>query len=184
MFLRYFTVIKSQPEGEQFYFRLFDIIGESVTGAFSINADFGSQVVFGHVVEPIKDPIFYLANDIFNGDAGALIAKIGTPLVPSPGGVKRAVVGQDFKGDHLQLMEDIDQNMEDLIIAGGAYPASEIGKSRLTGDIVGGDACKPAVRSAAVLIAEYGTEAAHLLVTIDESEQVQQKQTRRVVAGW
>jgi len=101
--------------------------------------------VFGHVVEPIKNSIFYLADDIFNGDSGALIAKIGRPLVPSPGGVKSAVVGQDFKGDHLQLMEDIDQNMEDLIITGGANPASEIGKSRLTGNIVGGDACKAAV---------------------------------------
>jgi hypothetical protein len=61
-------------------------VGESVTGTLSIYTDLGSQVLFGHVVEPIKDPILYLANDIFNGDAGTLIAKIGTSLVTSPGG--------------------------------------------------------------------------------------------------
>jgi len=78
-------------------------------------------------------------------------------------------------------MEDIDQNMEDFIIAGGAYAASEIGKSRLTGDIVGGNACKAAVWSAPVFIAQHFTEAAHFFVAVDESEQVQQKQAWRVV---
>ena len=145
MFLGYFTVIKGQPEGEQFYLGLFDIIGESVTGAFGINADFGAQVLLGHMVEPIKNAVFNLFNDIVNGNTGALIAEIGAALIPSPGRIKRAVMSQDFKGDHLQLMKDIDQDVKDFIIAGCAQSLSKMGKSCLTRDVVWGNACQLAV---------------------------------------
>ena len=145
MFLRYFTVIKSQSEGEQFYFGLFDIIGESVTGALGINADFGAQVLLGHMVEPIKNAVFNLFNDIVNGNTGTLITEIGAALIPSPGRIKGAVMSQDFKGDHLQLMKDIDQDVKDFIIAGCAQSFSKMGKSCLTRDVVWGNACQLAV---------------------------------------
>jgi hypothetical protein len=101
--------------------------------------------VFGHVVKPIKNTVFYLANDIFNCDAGALIAEIGTAFISSPGRIKSAVMGQHFKSDHFQLMKGIDQDVKDFIIVGGAYPASKIGKSCLTRDAFGSNACKLAV---------------------------------------
>jgi len=142
LFICQFTIRKGQSEGKQFDFRFFDIIGESVTGTLGIDADFGSQVLFGHVVESIKNPVFYFTDDIFNRNAGALVTKVGTPLVSCPGRVKRAVVGEDFKGDHLQLVEDIDQDVKDFIIAEGAYPAFKIGESGLTGDIVWANACE------------------------------------------
>ena len=114
LFTCQFTIGKGQSEGKQFYLRFFDLIGESVTGTLSIYAELGPQVLLGHVVEPIKDPIFYLANDIFNGDAGTLIAKIGTSLVASPGGIERTVMGQDSECDHFKLAKDVDQDMEDF----------------------------------------------------------------------
>ncbi len=86
LFICQFTISKGQSEGEQFYFRLFDIIGESVTGASGINADFGAQVVFGHVIESVEDTVFNLSDGIFNCNTGALVAEVSTALISSPGG--------------------------------------------------------------------------------------------------
>ena len=45
-----------------------------------------------------------------------MIGKIGAAFIPRPTRIEGAIVGQDLKGDHLELMKDIDKNMEDLII--------------------------------------------------------------------
>ena len=56
------------------------------------------------------------AEDVFDRDGGTLIAEVSTPFVASPCGIKGSIMGEDFKGNHLELVKDINQNMEDFII--------------------------------------------------------------------
>jgi len=45
-------------------------------------------------------------------------------------------MGQDFKGNHLKLMEDTYKNMEDLIIKAFAYVNAKMGEGALTRDML------------------------------------------------
>ena len=61
-------------------------------------------------------------------------------------------MGEDFKGDHLKLVKDVDKDMEDFIVMGGAQSISEIWEGCFTGDIFYTDTGPVAVTVAAILI--------------------------------
>lgn len=82
----------------------------------------------------------------------ALIAEISTAFITSPGRIEGAVMGEDFKGDHLEFMEDIHQDMKDFVIEFFAQTYAKIRESGFTGDTVIGDAGISAIGPTPVLI--------------------------------
>ena len=82
----------------------------------------------------------------------ALIAEIGTAFIPGPGGIEGAVMGEDFEGNHLEFMEDIDEDMKNLIIELFAQTYAKIRESGFTGDTVIGDTGIGAIGPTPVLI--------------------------------
>jgi hypothetical protein len=54
-------------------------------------------------------------------------------------------MSQDIEGDHLKLMEDTHQDMEDFIVAEASQSFSKMGIGSFTGYVVGGNACQLAV---------------------------------------
>ena len=77
-----------------------------------------------------------LADDIFNSNGGTLIAEIGTPLISCPGRVERSIMCQDFKGNHLKLVKDANQDMKDFVIKLFPKPDTEVGKGTITREVL------------------------------------------------
>jgi hypothetical protein len=92
-------------------------------------------------------------------------------------------MGQDLKGDHLEVIEDTHEDMEDLIIEPVAEADTEIGEGPLRRDMAHRDASVSPVRSASVFIVEDFEELTHMRIPIDVSEQIEQEQAGRVIAG-
>jgi len=109
------------------------------------------------------------------------VTEIGTALIPGPGRIKGAVMGQDVESDHFQLMENINQNMEDFIVELFTESGSKVGKSCFTGDIVGNAGVGSVMLSAAVT--EDFEKGAHILIAVDVSEQIEKKKAGRVITG-
>jgi hypothetical protein len=130
--------------------------------------------LFGHIVEPIEDAIFYFSDNIVNSDARALITKICTAFVSCPGRIEGAIMSQNVKGNHFQPVKDTHQHMEDFVVQRCSQPGSEVGKGCLTGNM-GIDACKQTIRPAPMLITQDFTKPAHLFMVIDMAKQVEQK---------
>ena len=61
-------------------------------------------------------------------------------------------MGEDFESDHVKLMEDINEDMEDFIVTGRAESISEICEGCFTGDIFDTDTGQVAVGAAEVFI--------------------------------
>ena len=89
---------------------------------------------------------------------------------------------KDIKTDHLKLMKDRNQHMEDFIVKGIADTHTEMGEGPLAGDSIHRDTCIRSISSAPVLIAKRFQEIAHILESIYIFEQIQQKQTYRIIA--
>ncbi len=70
----------------------------------------------GRFAKVSKDTVSYLTDDIFYGDRSTLITEIGTAFITSPCGIQGAVVCQDLKGDHFELVKYIYKKMEDFVI--------------------------------------------------------------------
>jgi len=131
----------------------------------------------------VEDAICYLANDIFYRDPCTLIAEIGTSFVSSPCGIEGSIVGEDLKGNHLEVMEDSYKNMEDFIIQGFADANTEMREGALRRDMLHGDASIGTVRSASVFIMEHLKELTHILMAVHIPKQIQEKQTRGIITG-
>lgn len=78
-------------------------------------------------------------------------------------------------------MKDPNQHMKDFIIKGFADTHTEMGECPLAGDIIHIDTRIRPIASAPVLIPERFQEIAHIPESIDIPEQIQQKQTYRVI---
>lgn len=79
-------------------------------------------------------------------------------------------------------MKDLDQNMEDFIVESFTDPYTEMGEGALTRDPIHTDTRVGSISSAPVLIPERFQEVAHILEAVNIPEQIQQKQTHRVIA--
>jgi len=80
-------------------------------------------------------------------------------------------------------MENANQDMEDFIVEGFAYTDTKIGEGTFTRDMVHGDPGIGTVSPAPVLIPEDIKEMMHILVTVDMTEKVEEKQAWRVITG-
>lgn len=92
-------------------------------------------------------------------------------------------MGQDLKGDHLKLVEEVHQHMEDFIIEPFPEADTEIGEGPLRRDMLHRDVSVGPVRSASVFIMEHFKELTHVLMTINIPKEVQQKETDRIIEG-
>jgi hypothetical protein len=144
-----------------------------LTGAFGIGAYLRSEVIFSKVIQAIQDLLSHRIDGIRNGNTRTLITEIATPFIPCPGRIKGSVMGQDLKGDHLKLMEEVHQHMEDFIIEPFPEADAEIGEGPLRGDMLHRDASVSPVRSASVFIAEDFEELTHMRIPIDVSEEIE-----------
>jgi hypothetical protein len=127
------------------------------------------------MVETIKDAIFDLSNDIFHGDAFALIGEVGTALVPGPGGIEGAVMSKNLESDYLQLVKDADQDMKDFIVERLTESCPENRESAFTGDMFTGDSSVSAIRPSSVFITQNAKEMAHILMAVDITKKVEKE---------
>lgn len=81
-----------------------------------------------------------------------MIAEISTAFISCPGWVQGTVMGEDFKGNHLQFVEDIDEDMEDLIIEVMAEADTKVGEGAFRGDVIHRYACIGSVSPASIFI--------------------------------
>jgi hypothetical protein len=57
---------------------------------------------------------------------GALIAEVSAAFVPSPCGIQGTVMSQDIKGDHFELMKDVNEDVKDFIVEGLSQSEPEV----------------------------------------------------------
>jgi hypothetical protein len=127
------------------------------------------------MVETIKDAIFDLSNDIFHGDAFALIGKVGTALISCPGGIEGAVMSKNLEGDHLQLVKDTDQDMKDFIVERLTESCPKNRESPITRDMLHGDSGVSAISPSSVFITQNGKEMPHILMGVDITKKVEKE---------
>ena len=108
------------------------------------------------MVQAVEDTIFHFSDNIVYGDVRALLTEIGTALVASPGREEGSIVGEDFEGDHLQFLEDADQDMKDFIIEGFPDTFTEIRQGPFAGDPIESDTGIGSVGPTPVIIARTG----------------------------
>jgi hypothetical protein len=168
---------------KQFNFGLLDIFWESITGALGIDAGFVAQRVFRYMIETIEYARVNFFPHISHGDIWALIAKIGASFISRPAGIEGSVVREDFEGDHLQFMKNTNEDMKDFIVEGFSEPLSEVGKGSLTRQTRHGKAGIGTISPAFVLVPEMFAKLGDSGISIEISEQVNQEETWRIVAG-
>ena len=52
--------------------------------------------------------------EIIDGDAAALVTKVGPALISSAARIQGPIMSQDSKGEHFKLVKDIHQDIEDF----------------------------------------------------------------------
>jgi len=134
------------------------------------------------MVQAVEDTIFHFSDNIVYGDMRASLIKIGTALVTSPGREEGSIVGEDFEGDHLQFLEDADQDMKDFIIEGFPDTFTEIRKGRFTRDPIQRDTGVGSVGPTAVIIAQNRQDLVGIETTVQKTEQVDEEDTGGIVA--
>ena len=96
--------------------------------------------------------VFYPGNDIRNRDGVTLMAKVSTAFITSPCGVEGAVMSQDFKGNHFELVKDFNKDMKDFIIEIFAEVKPKMRESARRRDMIHGYAGVSSISSSPVLI--------------------------------
>lgn len=177
----YFSISEGELKGKEFDIRLLDIFREAVAGAFGIDATFGAEIIICQIVKTVEDAIFHFGGDIFYGDGWTLITEIGAAFIACPSWIQCAVMGEDFEGDHVKLMKDVNEDMEDFIIEAFANATAQMGESSLTGDAIDRDAGICAIGSAFIRVVDVFEELIHILIAVEQAEQVQEKETYRVI---
>jgi hypothetical protein len=79
-------------------------------------------------------------------------------------------------------MENVDQDMKDVVIKAFPQPCPEIGKCSFTRDLFLGESGVLAISPSPVFISKEFKELAHILIPINIAEQIDEKQTRWIVA--
>jgi len=171
---------EGKAEGKELNLRFFNIFREGRVRAFNKDFSHGAEVMRGHLIQAIEDSIPHLRDNIFNFNICALITEIGTALIPGPGRIESTILRDNLKGNDFQLMEDIDQDVEDFIIEFFADSSSELRESSLRGDTFYNTSIS-SVGSAFIFIPKGGKEVVHVVVFINKSEQIQQKDGGRVI---
>ena len=105
-----------------------------------------------------------------------MIAEISTAFISGPCRIERAVMGKDLKSDHFKLLKDADQNVEDLVIEGLAYPDTKIRESGFTRDMFHGDSGIGAISPTSILVPKDFKEMTHVLMTVDMTKKVKEEQ--------
>lgn len=91
-------------------------------------------------------------------------------------------MGQDLKGDHLELMKEIDEDMEDFVIEVFAQADTKMGEGSLTGQMIHGDSGIAAIGSSPVFIPEQQEELRHLLIAVDIAKEIEEEEAWGIVA--
>ncbi len=89
-------------------------------------------------------------------------------------------MSQDFEGDHLQLMKNINENVEDFIVEGFPEALSEVGKGCLTRKLAHGEAGIGAVSPAFVFITEMFAKLGDSGISFKVPEQVNKEKAWRI----
>ena len=82
-----------------------------------MDPDVRAEMIVCQMGKTIEDALPDLIDHIGDSDVGAFLAEVGAALVPGPRGIEGPVVGEDFEGNHFQLMEDAHEDMEDVVVA-------------------------------------------------------------------
>lgn len=136
------------------------------------------------MIEAIKDARSGFFPHICHSNIWTFIAKIRASLVSRPSGIESAIVSQDLEGDHLQLMKNTDQDMEDFIIESLSQTSAEIRKGCFTRQMRHGKTGVGAVSSAFELITEMFAKLGDSGISFKMPEQVNKEKAWRIVAGW
>ena len=79
-------------------------------------------------------------------------------------------------------MEDADQDMKDIIVSVFSDALPEVGKGSFRGDVFNNTGIF-SIFTPSFLIPQHRQKGAHVRVVVNISEQVQEKECRRVIAG-
>lgn len=135
------------------------------------------------MIQTIEEAIFYFSDNILYVDMSAILTEIGAALVSSPSREEGSIVGEDLEGNHIQLVEDADQDMENLIIEGFPDTFTEIRESGFAGDHIERDTRVGSVGSSSIFISQKGKDFVGIETSIQIAEKVNEEYTGRIVAG-
>jgi hypothetical protein len=93
-------------------------------------------------------------------------------------------MSKDFGSDHLEFLEDPDQDMEDFLVEIFTEACSEIGECGLAGQVFQMEAGISAIGSASILVPEQGEDIVAVETTFEIAKQVKQEEAGRIIAGW
>lgn len=136
------------------------------------------------MIQPIENTISHLPEHIFYSDAAALVAEVCAAFVSGPSWEKGPIMSKDLGGDHLELLEDLDQDMKDFLVEIFAEACSEIGERGLAGQVFQAEAGISAIGSASILVPEQGEDIVAVETTFEIAKQVDQEEAGGIIAGW
>jgi len=96
--------------------------------------------------------------------------------------IEGAVMGEDLEGNHFQVMEDAHQDMKDVIVSFFSDALAEVGEGSFGGDVESNAGIAP-IFTSSFLIPQHSEKGVHVGVVVNIPEQVQEKESHRVIAG-
>jgi hypothetical protein len=129
----------------------------------------------------IEDTIPDFFGDILDGYLGTLLTEVGAAFVSGPGRIEGAIMGENLEGNHVQVMEDADQNMKDVIVSFFSNALPKVGKGSFRGDVSNNTGIFP-ILTPSFLIPQHRQKGVHVRVVVNIPEQVQEEESHRIVA--
>lgn len=136
------------------------------------------------MIQPIENALSHLPEHIFHGDAAALVAEVCAAFVSGPSWEKGPIMSKDLGSDHLELLEDLDQDMKNFLVERFAQACPKIGQRCFTGQVFQMEARISPIGSTSILVPEQGENVVTVETTFEIAKQVDQEEAGRIIAGW
>ncbi len=172
-----------QSEGKNRDLGAFDVFRETGIRAFDLNAGFFAGNNSGWILNPVKDAVANLFNDIVDGNRRAGVLETMTAVIAGCGRKQGSVGSQDVEAQESQLFDNRNQGMKDLLIERFSDTNPEIGECCFTGDGIAADAGETAVVFATQRIAQDETKIFDGPDSIQVAKQVEEKERNGIIAG-
>ena len=134
------------------------------------DADIRTHSLFGHIVKTVENSLMDFFDYIGDGYFGTSITEVCASFVSGPGMIEGSVMGDKLEGNHFEMMEVFDQDMEDVVVPFFSESHAEVGKGSFGRD-VGSNAGQTSIFTSPFLISQVGQKSGHVGVAVNIAKQ-------------
>lgn len=173
-----------QCEGENLNLRTFNAFGEIATRAFDSDMALFPRKYFGQVLNPIKDTVVNLLDDVIcNGNGSTGILETMAAVITGSRWKECAISSKDVEADKAEFFSERNESMKDLLVERLSDTFMEIGKGSFTGDGILANTDKAAVILSSLRIAQDKAEVPDGRDLFKITKQIEEKERNGIVTG-